>query len=60
VTVDVPLLPSLVAVIVADPTLSAVTSPVAETLTVVGSLEPHVTTRPVNVPPTESSVAAVR
>jgi hypothetical protein len=57
-TVDVPFFPSLVAVIVAVPSLSAVTRPAGETLAVVGSLEPHVTTRPANTPPMESSVTA--
>jgi hypothetical protein len=58
VTNEVPLLPSLVAVIVAAPILSAVITPDDETLTVVASLEPHVTTRPVNTPPIESLVTA--
>ena len=55
-TVDVPLLPSLVAVIVADPSATPVTRPFAFTVATVGSLEPHVTTRPVNTPPIESFV----
>jgi hypothetical protein len=46
-------------VIVAPPGLSAVTRPLAEMLAVVGSLEPHVTRRPVSTPPMESNVAAV-
>jgi hypothetical protein len=59
VTNEVPLLPSLVAVIVAVPILSAVITPDDETLTVVGSLELHVTVRPVKTPPIESLVTAV-
>ncbi len=59
VTNDVPLLPSLVAVIVAVPSATPVTSPFAFTVATVGSLEPHVTTRPVSTPPTESFVTAV-
>jgi hypothetical protein len=59
VIVDVPLFPSLVAVIVADPSATPVTRPVAFTVATVGSLEPHVTTRPVNTPPAESFVTAV-
>jgi hypothetical protein len=59
VIVDVPLLPSLVAVIVADPSATPVTRPLAFTVAIVGSLEPHATTRPVRTPPTESSVTAV-
>jgi hypothetical protein len=46
---DVPLLPSLVAVIIAGPAAIAVTNPVDETLARVGSLDDHVTTRPVRV-----------
>ncbi len=59
VIADVPLLPSLVAVIVAVPAATPVTRPVAFTVATVGSLEPHVTTRPVSVPPIESLVVAV-
>src|SRR6267154_1550177 len=47
---DVPLLPSLVAVITAVPAATAVTKPVVdETLARVGSLDDHVTKRPVSV-----------
>src|SRR6478752_6614221 len=46
VMVDVPLLPSLVAVIVAVPAATPVTRPFEFTVATVGSLEPHVTTRP--------------
>jgi hypothetical protein len=59
VTADVPLLPSLVAVIVADPAATPVTSPVALTVAIGGAPELHVTTRPVSTPPIESSVVAV-
>jgi len=44
---DVPVFPSLVAVIVALPSADAVTSPVAETLAIAGESDDHVTTRPV-------------
>src|SRR5882762_8293967 len=46
VTVALPLRPSLVAVIVAGPTTSPLTSPIALTPAIVGLLELHVTTRP--------------
>jgi hypothetical protein len=48
---DVPLFPSLVAVTTAVPVATAVTNPVDETLAKVGSLDDHVTTRPVRVLP---------
>jgi len=59
VTADVPLFPSLVAVIVAVPTLIPVTRPVAETDATVALLEPHVITRPVRTVPFASFVVAV-
>jgi hypothetical protein len=59
VMTDVPLLPSLVAVMVAVPTATPVTNPVELTVATVGLLELHVTTRPVNTPPMESRVVAV-
>ena len=46
---DVPLFPSLVAVMTAVPAATAVTKPVDETLARVGSLDDHVTNRPVSV-----------
>src|SRR6266576_2798309 len=55
----VPLLPSLVAVIVADPAETAVTRPLAETVATAGALLDHVTTRPVSVLPAESFVTAL-
>jgi hypothetical protein len=58
VIVEIPLLPSLVALTVAVPGATPVTKPLELTVAIVGSLEPHVTTRPVNTPPMESSVAA--
>jgi hypothetical protein len=58
VIADVPFLPSLVAVIVAVPAATPVTRPVELTVATVGSLEPHVTTRPVSTPPIESFVVA--
>src|ERR1700719_4569119 len=48
VIADVPLCPSLVAVIVAAPTATAVTRPLALTVAAAGVLEAHVTTRPLN------------
>ena len=51
VTVAVPLCPSLVAVIVADPTATPVTSPVPLTVATPVALLTHVTTRPVNALP---------
>jgi hypothetical protein len=56
---DVPLLPSLVAVITALPAATAVTNPVDETLARVGSLDDHVTTRPVSALPLRSWGVAV-
>jgi hypothetical protein len=51
VTAEVPLCPSLVAVIVADPAATPVTSPLPLTVAAVVLLLPHVTTRPVSVLP---------
>jgi len=48
VIVDVPVLPSLVAVTCTLPTTSAVTSPEADTPARLGVAELHVTTRPVS------------
>jgi hypothetical protein len=59
VIVALPLFPSLVAVIVAVPTASAVTSPSTETVAMSVSLELQVIERPVNGCPLESSVVAV-
>jgi hypothetical protein len=56
---DVPLFPSLVAVITAVPAATAVTMPVDETLASVGSLDDQVTTRPVRTFPLMSLVVAV-
>jgi hypothetical protein len=54
VTVVEPDLVSLVAVMVAVPAFTAVTSPLELTVAIVGSLVPHVTVRPVRVFPFES------
>src|SRR5260370_6395884 len=60
VTADVPVLPSLVAVIVTGPpTAVPVTSPVAETVAMVASLVVHVTVRPVSGLPAASFGVAV-
>src|SRR5207247_9762829 len=56
---EVPLLPSLVAVIVADPAATPVTSPLAETVATAGALLDQVTIRPVSTLPAESFVVAV-
>src|SRR6266516_531611 len=55
----VPLLPSLVAVIVTDPTATPVTSPLPETGATVGSLLVQVTVRPLKGLPSASSGVAV-
>lgn len=47
VRLEEPVLPSLVAVIVAEPAATAVTSPDADTVPIAVLLELHVTTRPV-------------
>jgi len=54
----VPLWPSLVAVIVAEPVTTAVTRPLASTVATAVLLLDHVTTRPVSVLPVESLVTA--
>ena len=59
VIVDVPLLPPLEAVIVAEPGATALTRPVAETVAVAGALEDHVTVRPVSTLPPASRRVAV-
>ncbi len=59
VIADVPLLPSLLAVIVAVPNATAVTSPDDETVATLVLLDPQLTVRPVSTLPTESSVIAV-
>src|SRR6185503_12595033 len=56
---DVANLPSLVAVIVADPAATAVTRPLAETVATAGALLDQVTTRPLNTLPAESLVVAL-
>jgi hypothetical protein len=55
----VPLFPSLVAVIVAEPGATAVTRPVPLTVATVGALLAHVTVRPVSVAPAASSRVTV-
>src|SRR5262245_43222727 len=59
VTAAVPLFPSLVAVMVADPPASAVTNPFDETPAMPPALLAHVTTRPVRTFPAESLVTAL-
>src|SRR6266481_2672912 len=55
VTADVPLWPSLIAVIVAvPPSARSVTSPVRDTVMTVGALDAHATARPVSVVPLAS------
>src|SRR5438309_11073803 len=56
---DVPFIPSLVAVIVADPAAPPVTSPVALTEARPGALLAQVTTRPLSGLPRESFGVAV-
>src|SRR5213082_1144197 len=56
---DVPLCPSLVAVIVADPAATAVTSPLPLTRAIVVSLLDHATTRPDKILPLASLAVAV-
>ena len=57
---DVPLFPSLVAVIVALPAVdAALTRPVADTVATDALFVVQVTALPVRTPPTESSVNAV-
>src|SRR5262245_7474339 len=59
VTALVPLLPSLVAVIVAEPAPTAVTRPLAETVATPVALLDQVTTRPFRTFPAESLVVAL-
>jgi len=58
-TADVALCPSLVAVIVVLPGPTGVTTPADDTVATVGTLDVHVTTRPVNTFPLPSLVTAV-
>jgi len=59
VIVDVPLFPSLMAVIVAEQGATAVTKPEAETVAAAVALDDHVTVRPVStLPPASRTVAA--
>ena len=60
ITVAVPFTPSTVAVIVALPTATAVTSPVELTVATAGFAEDQLTERPVNVAPDASRADAVR
>ena len=55
----VPVLPSLVAVIVAVPAATPLTRPLLETAAIDGSLDVHVTVRPVRTLPLASFVVAV-
>src|SRR2546425_6003604 len=59
VTAAVPLFPSLVAVIVADPAPAPVTNPLPVTVAAAGLLDAHVTTRPVSAAPLASFGVAV-
>src|SRR3989442_12893084 len=59
VTAAVPFFPSAVAMIVAEPTATPVTNPVADTVATAGLLLAHVTARPVSTLPAESLVVAV-
>src|SRR5438552_12747745 len=59
VTLAVPLCPSLVAVIVADPAAAAVTSPLPSTLATDVLLLDHVTVRPASAVPLASFGVAV-
>ena len=58
VTVAVPFTPSLVAVIIAEPAATAVTSPLEFTVATAGVLDAQVTVRPVSVLPPASLRAA--
>jgi hypothetical protein len=60
VNADVPDCPSLVAVIVAEPTATPVTAPLADTVATAVLLDAHVTIRPVSTPPLASFTVAVR
>ena len=59
VIAEVALLPPLVAVIVADPTATPLTSPLGETVATVGALLVHVTTRSVRAFPLASRGVAL-
>jgi hypothetical protein len=59
VMTDVPVFPSLVAVIVAEPAAIPVTSPLVVTVAFVASDVDQVTTRPVSAAPAAESVVAV-
>jgi hypothetical protein len=59
VMADVPLFPSLVAVIVAEPAATPVTNPLAETVATAALLVAHVTTRPLRAVPFASFGFAV-
>ena len=59
VTDAVPLFPSLVAVIVALPAATAVTTPLFETVATFGALDDHVTVRPVSTVPLDALTVAV-
>jgi len=59
VSVAFPVLPSLVALMLAVPTEMALTTPWAETVATAVFPDAHVTIRPVSVPPFPSRVAAV-
>ena len=59
VTAELPLFPSLVAVIVAEPTATPVTSPLVETVATAEALVVHVTVRPPSGLPLASSGVAV-
>jgi len=59
VTAELPLLPSLVAVMVAVPADTAVTSPVLDTVATAALSELHVTSLPVNTLPFAAKVVAV-
>jgi len=58
-TVDEPLIPSLVALMVAEPGATPVTSPALLTTATEGALLPQVTTRPLNAAPAPSRGVAV-
>jgi len=55
-----PLFPSIVALIVAVPAATAVTTPPADTDAIPVLLDVHVTVRPVSVPPVESLAVAAK
>src|SRR2546428_1084470 len=59
VIADVPLCPSLVAVIVAEPATTPVTTPLTDTVATAALLVAHVTARPLRAVPLESSGVAV-